>query len=238
LKILITDLVETATITADNPNVNYPAVNLASHFVGKKFKSLSYTDSVKILFDDEVSLDCLYYVYSNAEAMVARFYNSATELLDTLIIDCAGRTRNMKSGAEHFTKIDNVRWIEIDADAPVDEDLYIGKILTGLERSALPAPDFPGYETLAEKKVSQGGQVSEQNVRPLISMSLRFELFELGDYKGTMDETASTGRTFCAVDFTPDTHDKVEPMYATMKIGTPKRDGDLITMTIDFKEAR
>jgi len=226
LKILITDLVETATITADNPNVNYPAVNLASHFVGKKFKSLSYTDSVKILFDDEVSLDCLYYVYSNAEAMVARFYNSATELLDTLIIDCAGRTRNMKSGAEHFTKIDNVRWIEIDADAPVDEDLYIGKILTGLERSALPAPDFPGYETLAEKKVSQGGRV------------WGFELFELGDYKGTMDETAATGRTFCAVDFTPDTHDKVEPMYATMKIGTPKRDGDLITMTIDFKEAR
>lgn len=84
MKVLFTNELKDATITALAPNANYPASNLNHIFAKLKYKGVGYSDTITAMLPDNVTANCFFYTYTNAESMEVRLYSNASALLEPL----------------------------------------------------------------------------------------------------------------------------------------------------------
>jgi len=236
VKVLFDNKVKDATITALAPDANYPASNLAHIFAKVKYKGVGFSDTITCLFEDDRSVDSFWYTYTNATAMEVRLYSSASVLLDTITVDCS-----YDSGAEYFTQIDGVRWIEIDVSCGVSSDIYLGSVALGLAYShPLPVAVFDrAIKDNSGKSESLDGQTAVHYIKPLTAYQLRFAGVLREDYHETISKYESSGRSHIWLDITEEAHDIYKPMYCTSEIGSNiTSSGHRIAFEINYTEAR
>lgn len=236
MRILFANHVIEATVTAETPNVNYPATNITSQFLEKKFKSAGRSDVITVLFPNNKQGNCFFYAFSNVEQMTVNFYSSASILVASKTIDCSNR-----SGSAFFPLLTNVRWLTITAQSPANEDLYIGGVAFG---ESLEFPDplamfIKGAKSLSSKSTSSFGQTAVRVVKPLLTIQADFTDVTRDEYEQIFRrfEEVDTGHLWA--DLTEYNHDRLAPIYATTNgIEREKRDGRYCSFSINFTEAR
>lgn len=237
MKILFDNKMKDATITALAPNANYPASNVGHIFAKVKYKGVGYSDTITCLFDDDISVDSFWYTYTNATAMEVRLYSSASVLLDTITVNCS-----LDSGAEYFTQIDGVRWIEIDVSCGVTEDIYLGAVALGL------AQDFPyplstfdkQLDDRSGKTVSSDGQTSYHYIKPLRAYELSFQKVKRNSvFHGIVNLFEAVGSGHIWVDIAEEGHSVYPPLYCTTDgLSNVSRNDDLVSFKLKILEAR
>ena len=236
MKVLFVNELKNATITALAPNANYPASNLNNVFAKLKYKGVGYSDTIKATLPDNVTANCFFYTYTNAESMEVRVYSNASVLLETVTVNCT-----YNSGAEFFTSHDNVRWIEIDIAAPVSEDVYLGGIAIG-DALTFPCPISNFDKDLSDnsnKTESSDGQVSHGYIKPLESYSLQFTNVKRADYHEIIERFKAVGSGHIWVDITEENHAVYQPLYCVSNmVESPSRDKTMVNFKLKLKEAR
>ena len=236
MKVLVVNELTEATITALAPKANYPASNLNNVFAKLKYKGVGYSDTIKATLPDNVTANCFFYTYTNAESMEVRVYSNESVLLETVTVDCT-----YNSGAEFFTSHDNVRWIEIDIAAPVSEDVYLGGIALG-EALTFPNPLSNFDKELSDnsnKTDSLDGQVSHGYIKPLESYQLQFTNVKRDDYHEIIEQFKKIGTGHIWVDITEDNHAVYQPLYCVSSMAdSPARDKTLVSFKLKITEAR
>lgn len=222
-------------------NTNYPASNLLSPFLYKKYKATTFSDTIRVVLPKNKSVDCFFYGYSNASSMTIRLYDNTSALLLTKTVDCAGNTKILKSGSVYFDKI-TVRIIEIDASCIVTEDLYIGGIAIGEGvYDVLPSATFAkSFSEKSTKSASDYGQVSYQYIPSLLVYTLSYQAVIRDIYHGIIDKFYPVGSGFIWIDITEDNHNVYQPMYCTTDFisSAERTENERITFNIKFLEAR
>ena len=237
MRVIFQNEIKKATITALAPNANYPASNLSHVFLKLKYKGLGFSDTITATLPDNVSASGFMYSYSNAKSMTVRVYSNASELLETLTVDCS-----YSSGSAFFTRHDNVRWIEIDAAAPVSEDLYIGGICLGIAK-IFPEP-INTFDTQlvdnTEPTTSADFQTSSAYIKPGKTFVLSFRDLDRDEvYHPIVEDFEGVGRGQIWVDITEENHDVWQPLYCTTNlIEDPSRDSYKCAFTLKLTEAR
>ena len=236
MKVLFTNELKDATITALTPNANFPASNLNHVFAKLKYKGEGYSDTITATLPDNVTANCFYYTYTNAESMEVRLYSNASVLLETITVDCT-----YSSGAEFFDTHDDVRWIEIDIAAPVSDDVYLGGIAIG-EALDFPLPLATFDKQLVDnssKTESTDGQTSRSYIEPLTVYSMQFTNVKRTDYHEIIELFKAVGIGHLWVDITEDNHSVYQPLYCTSNlVESPTRDKKLVNFKLSIMEAR
>lgn len=229
--------IKNATLSALSPNANYPASNLSHVFLKHKYKSAGFSDTITAEFPDNVSASGFMYGFSNASSMIVRVYSNASVLLETLTVDCSYAT-----GGVYFPQRDNIRWIEIDAAAPVSQDLYIGGIAFGIAK-VFPEP-LNTFDTMlvdnTEITTSADFQTSNSYIKPGKSFSLSFrDLDRDTTYHDIVADFEEVGRGNIWVDITEENHDVWQPLYCSHNlIEDTTRDSYKVSFTLTLTEAR
>lgn len=235
MKVLFTNHILDATIAADTPNTNYPASNIQSQFLEKKFKSAGRSDVITITLPDTASGNCFWYGYSNVDYMQVAFYSSSSMLVGSQTLNCT-----YSSGSIFFTSLPNVRTIVVTAQSPANEDLYIGGLGFGTAfdfpyPSASFAREIFSNET---KETSDYGQTSVRYIKPLDRYSLQFLGVQRSEYHDIISAFKDIGSGHLWLDISEDNHAAYQPLYCTSKmIESPSRD-ETISFKITFTEAR
>lgn len=236
MKVLKTNEVKNATISALTPNPNFPASNLSHVFAKLKYKGEGYSDTITVMFPDNVKASGFFYTFSNASSITVRLYSNASDLLDTVTVDCT-----YQSGAEYFDEYDNVRWIEIDIASPVAEDVYLGGIAFG-EVINFPLPLISFGKSLKDnssKTESSDGQTSYHYIKPLLSYVLPFSHVVREEYHELVEFFEEVGGGHIWVDITEEDHSVYQPLYCTSNlIEFSGREEFYITFKITLMEAR
>ena len=236
MKVLFVNELKEATITALAPNANYPASNLNNVFAKLKYKGVGYSDTITATLPDNVTANCFFYTYTNAESMEVRVYSNASVLLETVTVDCT-----YNSGAEFFTSHDNVRWIEIDIAAPVSEDVYMGGIAIG-NALTFPCPLSNFDKELsdnASKTESTDGQTAIVYIEPLTNYSLQFTNVKRTDYHEIIERFKTVGAGHIWVDITEDNHAVYQPLYCVSSMAeSPSREKSQVNFKLKLTEAR
>lgn len=236
MKVIFRNEIKNATITALAPNANYPASNLSHVFAKLKYKGVGYSDTITATFPDNVSASGFAFTYSNAESMNVKLFSNESVLLDTITVDCT-----YESGAEYFDQFDNVRWIEIEAAAPVSEDLYIGGIALGVAVDfPLPSSTFDkALKDNSNKSESADGQTAHGYIKPLLEYSLNFTNVKRSDYQELIDSFISVGSGHIWVDITEENHAVYQPLYCTSNMmESPARERTNVNFKLKLTEAR
>jgi hypothetical protein len=237
MRILTDKLARTATITSEGENVSYPASNLAHPYATVKYKARSYLDLITFMFPAPVSVDCIFFTYSNAEDMEIRLYKSDSSLLRTVTVDCTN-----DSGATYFDKTDLVRWIEVEASTSVSNDLRIGSIEFGVAKQFYyPLADFvPELISQSTREESDGGQVSFQYIEPRIIYKLKYTNVAKEDYiLSTLETFRTIDRGYLWADVTEENHTLYKPIYCVSNLlEGGERKNDRISFNITLTEAR
>ena len=236
MKILFTNEIKDATLTALDQNENYPASNLSSVFAKLKYKGAGYSDTITATFDDNVSANSFFYTFTNASSMELRLYSNASALLDTITVDCT-----YDSGAEYFADYTNVRRIEIDIASPVAEDVYLGGIALGMA-DTFPFPLAKFDNDLIDnssKTSSADGQTSYLHIKPLTSYSLQFTNVKRTEYHTLIEKFEKVGGGHIWADITEDNHAVYRPMYCTTGLmESPTREKSQVNFKMTLTEAR
>ena len=156
MKILFNNLVLSATVTALTADANYPATNIQSPFLRKRFQSTNATDMLTITFSALTSINSIFYGYTNASTVTARLYNSGG-----LIITYTGISPSK------FFADTSVTYVEIDLIASATA--YMGGVGIGKSETLDPPESF-WEETFDDRSIvseSQTGQVLQEYVEPL-----------------------------------------------------------------------
>lgn len=235
MKILFDNKVLSATITALGENANFPALNMKSQFLRLKYKGVGYSDTITVMFPRNISANCFFAGYTNAESMTVQIYSNTSVLLRTLNVVCGDDTL-----AEYFPDTDNVRWLVITAASAVTEDLYIGGLGFGMAHSCfLPIANFDkAMVSGSAQSSSSSGQVSTMYVEPRVQYKLDFA----GSYRETYHElydkfqAVDTGHIW--LDITDENHSVYRPIYCTTSaLQNPARD-HRVSYSITATEAR
>lgn len=236
MKVLFSNRLKESAITGLYQNDNYPVENLYHMFLYKKYKSTTYVDTITITFDDNETIDAIFYGYSNVSAMEVKLYNSVNTLLATKTIDCT-----YSSGSLFFTAIPLVRKAIVAVSCPVTEDLYIGGMAFG-QAVTFPDPIASFAKNPldnSEKEISTAGQVSYIYTKPLVRYSLSFTGLERDDYNASIfNNFLLVGKGNIWVDITEDNHIAYQPLYCTSEmVESPERNND-ISFKVNLLEAR
>ena len=234
MRALFDNKVLDATLSSLYGNVDFPASNIKSPFLNMKFKSMGINDTVRALFPANITADCFFYGYTNAESMTVRIYSHESVLLDTISVDCTYQT-----GSAFFTKRSGIRWIDVEATSPATEDLYIGGFAFG-ESVLFPDPIATFEKDVNDKSnldSNDAGQVSYQYIRPLLQYRLNFKYTEIDHGEDIFNKYLEIGGGLKWIDITENNHERYRPIYCTTEMNKPTRD-----RTVDFsmyiKEAR
>lgn len=236
MKVLFLNELKDATITALAPNANYPASNLNHVFAKLKYKGVGYSDTITATLTDNVTANCFFYTYTNAESMTVRVYSGSSVLLETLTVDCS-----YSSGAEFFDSHTDVRWIEIDVASSVAEDVYLGGIAIG-DALDFPLPNATFDKQLddnSNKTESTDGQVSHAYIEPLTGYSLQFTNVNRSDYHEIIERFKTVGAGHIWVDITEENHAVYQPLYCTSNlVESPAREKKQVNFKLSLTEAR
>ena len=235
MKVLFDKIARYATITSEQEDVNYPAVNLAHQYATVYYKSTSFDDVITMMFDDQRPVNSIFFTYSNASSMTVKLYQWDGVLLDTITVDCSHA-----SGSAYFDE-QLVRWAVIKASAPVTEDLRIGSIEFGVARDfPLPTANFvPVYESKSTMEESDQGQVSFQYIEPRKKYVTKYQGVVKETYLEVLEMFKPVDRGHIWVDITEEDHNVYLPLYCvTNLIENGERIEDRVSFTLTITEAK
>ena len=261
MRILNTNLLATATLSAGGTSVNYPLANLLSPFLKEKFQQiisypmLVYSGSPviyegEVAFDvsDEASaltltwdevhdIDTFMCGYTNAKYIELRLYDSgATLLYSTQFSDA-------EMGVV-FPAVSGVRSAKVLLAADGVNPLmmvYLGSLGIGVSYVA-PHPVNDWTHDLVDNSFGQqtiDGQVLGQYIEPLRSHVYNFATASFPIFQSMQAIVKSVGK-YTPIWFTPfeQVMATVPPMYAIMSMSSPKKADNKYSWTLTFTEAR
>jgi len=235
MRILFTDEVLEATITAGDENPNYPASNIGHRFVRLRYQANGTSDTITITLAAAKSINCIFYGFHNLSSLEFRLYDAGDTLLKTVTVSSPETY-----GSEYFTAVDSVAYLELDV---VSADVaYLGKVSCGGYYQAKdPGADWD--EPVTDNSVvteSPSGQTLSTLVEPLegfsctvhdLSRAQWLELWEL--YKAV-----GVGATMWLDAFEND-HDFKLPLYCKMDQPPDRSKSDKnFDVALSWREAR
>jgi len=180
MKILFTNLLDTATLSAGGTSVNYPLANLKHPFLKKKFQqtvaisggSISDADALTLTWTTDQVIDFVAVGFTNAKTLTLKLYNSANTLISSQVFTYPALGKS-------FPAISGVRKVKLlmhngTSDNPMT--LYLGSLGIGLGY-AMPNPRYDWENGLKDNSfgvTTIDGQVSGQYVEPLRSLRFSF----------------------------------------------------------------
>lgn len=257
-----------ATISSDNESVSYPASALKSVFLHEKYQAIGNSDTISIVFDGTVSVNCIFFGYTNMSSMTVHLWDSSNTELESIQFGADGSVMQYYGyGLSNFygyddqlygyyarkgtTVYDPIAWymtqtydvakITIDI---VSEDsyVYLGGFATG-KCIDMGNPSDGWTDDFDDKSIvseSDAGQVLQDYVTPL-----RVYKFTLdGKSRKEAKEAELLYRTYGVgvhlwCDLFPENHEFMIPIYCTLTDSmTPKKDGNNWKYDIEIKEAR
>lgn len=235
MRILFTDIVPDATITATEENANYPASNIAHVFLRKRYQCLVAADTLTLSLPSDRSLSMFAWGFHNMTGFEFRLYDVSDSLLHTETVSSPDAY-----GAVYFTQVDLVRKIEIDIAGPAN--CYLGKVSGGVHYQA---PGFQMTEPMTDKSVvseSGGGQTLSSKITPFLGYSITFHSRQRANWLAFRElyRGVGIGETIW-VDAYPDDHTRAEPLYCAFIDPPPmptEETEDSFSWTANFREAR
>lgn len=233
MKILFTNLIDSATITSTFGSLNYPPENLQDKIVKKRFQSTLDADTIRIDFSDTVSLDCFYYAFTNATLIQVFFLTGSDTIVHSIVIDDP-----QYIGAYHFDAID-VDFIEIYLTGPLG--VYLGSVGSGLEID-FPDPVNRWPEPMEDNSLvaeSLSGETLNDYIKPLRVYNWVFPEIRREDlnYYRAFYNNLGLGNPVFMDPFYVD-HEFIEPIYAKLtKAFTPNKVERMYDFNLDIKES-
>lgn len=261
MRLLNTNLLLTATLSAGGTSFNYPLSNLLSPFLKEKFQQMitypmlvysgdpviyegevafevsDETSALTLAWTTDQSIDTFLCGYSNAKYIELRLYDSDSTLL------YSSQFSNEKMGVV-FPVVTGVRSAKVlmaaDGDAPL-MTVYLGGLGIGLSY-ATPDPINDWEVGLVDNSFGEqtlDGQVLGQYIEPL-----RVEIYNLLTNSFTVmkeiQAIAKSAGKYAPIWVAPFEYwmDKVQPMYALIEMSTPKKTDNEYMFSLTFTEAR
>lgn len=236
MKILFDNKVVGSTITSLNENANYPAENLSDEMLWKRYQAIRDTDTITILFDLSLSIDCFFYSYNNVSTMVVKFYDIYDTLLYTETISTV-----YDSDAIYFTEVEDVSYIKIDVTTSYT-NAYCGGMAFGLSE------DFGNVFSVWEDIPIDNSIVNDSDsFQSLQNYTEPADGYNFSFYDLTNDEklyfqdlykSKGIGGKIWADPF-EDNHDYMTPLYATIRsVIAPIKNGRRFNISLKIREAR
>lgn len=253
MRILFDNLLSSATLSARGTvSVNYPLANLTHPFLVKRFQQIvsgetvydpedpwgdGLTDDVTLTWTTDQTIDTIILGYTNCVNFTLKLFSSAGVLLDTQTFTSAemGKT---------FSPVSQVRYVKLkmdDGTAVYPMTVYLGGLGIGTS-FAMPDPvaDWePGFEDNSFGQSTIDGQVLGQYVEPLKVYSFNFFSESFAEYKAIEALLADAGKlTPLFIAPTEEDMTFIPPLYATVQLSSPRKEGRLFTFSLAIKEAR
>lgn len=245
MKVLFTNLLDTATLTAGGTSVNYPLTNLQHPFLKKKFQqtvaisggSMSDADALTLTWTADKTIDFIAVGYTNAATLTLKLYDSSDTLIDT-------QTFTNAELGKSFAAVAGVRKVKLlmhDGSTDNPMTLYLGGLGIG-QGYVMPDPFAewePGMLDNSFGDTTIDGQVSGQYVEPLRSLLFLFEVEEKETFDEIYNLIAALGK-FTPVWIAPFENNLAyeKALYATLEFKAGRRSRRSFPFTITFQEAR
>jgi len=241
MRILFSNLLSTATLSAGGTSVNYPLANLQHVFLKRKFQqliaSVSDANALTLTWASDQTIDTILVGYTNGKTFTLKLYNTADTLLSTVSFTDT-------TYGSVFTAISGVRKAKLliddnSGDSPMT--VYLGGLGIGLSYQ-MPDPDAewdPGMVDNSFGEVTIDGQVSAQYIEPLRTLKYAFEVYEKEDFDEIYSLVAGAGRltpVWVAPFENALTFEK--PIYATCDFEPGQRKPRSYPFTLTLQEAR
>jgi hypothetical protein len=262
MRILNTNLLDTATLSAGGTSVNYPLANLKHVFLKKKFQQIidypdvtysgtpiTYTGEVVFDISDETSaltltwdtdqtIDTVMLGYTNAKQIELRLYDSASALL------YSSQFTDDELGAV-FAAVAGVRSAKVlmaaDGDAAL-MTVYLGGLGIGLSY-VMPDPVNDWQHGLVDNSFgvqTLDGQVLGQYIEPLRSHVYNFMTNSFAIFNEVKAIVKAAGK------YTPlwiapfeNSFATVKPLYATINgMESIAKNDNVYSFSLTFQEAR
>ncbi len=224
------------TIASDDGSPNYPAQNLVSPFLEKRFQSTVLADRVVFDFDyTPYTVNCFFYAFHTMSEIVFELYSGGALVYTQTIA-----APEANSGAVHFAPVvmDELRVIVAAAGAP----LYLGGVGFG-ESYVMPDPLADWPEDISDASVADGspmGQDVQEYVDPLDVLTYNFSNVERTVAETIKDifKAVGVGGHFW-IDPTERNHAFQRPLYVTLlEPVAPVKSGLRYSFTLKCREAR
>jgi hypothetical protein len=226
MKILFSNLVHDAVISATSTDSNYPVGNLKSSFLRKRWQSTANSDTIVVTLASPESVSSLFIGYTNSTLPITvRLYNGLTLLQTTSITDSL-----------HFN---SVLLDKIELDLSASSPVYLGGIGFGVAYDIDPPESF-WEETFDDRSIvseSQSGQVLQEYVEPLKIYDFNIPTLDRTEARAIEAQYRLTGAGYL-VWLDPMTDD-LEPMYCRLTDPvTVNKNKRQYAAKLTFKEAR
>jgi len=261
MRILSTNLLATATLSAGGTSVNYPLSNLLSPFLKEKFQQIIdypelvydgdpviYEGEVAFDIDDEASaltltwdadqvIDTFMVGYTNAKYIELRLYDSGATLL------YSSQFSDAEMGVV-FPAISGIRSAKVLLAADGVNPLmmvYLGSLGIGVSY-VTPHPINDWQHGLVDNSFGEqtiDGQVLGQYIEPLRAHVYNFVTPSFTVFQAMQAIAKSVGK-YTPIWFTPfeQVMASVPPMYAIMEMSSVKKSDNQYSWTLTFTEAR
>lgn len=249
MKILVTNLLDTATLTAGGTSVNYPLANLNHPFLKKKFQqtvaisggSMSDADALTLAWTTDQIIDMIAVGYTNAETLTLKLYDSADTLLDTQVFTAP----SLGASFAAVTGVRKAKLLMHDGSTDNPMTLYLGGLGIG-QGYTMPDPVFDWRNDLTDNsfgEITVDGQVSGQYVEPLRTLRFSFVTNDRTVFLYILSLVKDFGKyvPLWLLPFTGTALATVPALYATIPNGIENQGRDAqyrYTFTLTFQEAR
>lgn len=249
MKLLIKDRARLSTVSAVSANPNYPAENLKSKFLKKRFQSSAASDTITFDAGSNVLMDCLFYGWTNADSITITLKNAAMSTLYTVTRAIVREASDPFTSYEvqydntdsfFFTEV-SVRYVIVDISTS-EPDVFMGGIGFGVMNELQDVSSgwkrsFDDNSSIVE---SVGGQITQNYVRPiaLFEFDVPTLTVDMWNYWQRLYLDIAKGNTIWA-DFFDRDHDYQKPVFCSMiNPVSPGKTGIRYSIKFNFKEAR
>ena len=268
MKILFNDLIHDATISSLNGSESYSVQNLASRYLRKRYQATGNSDTITLTYASDVTIDSLFWGYTNLTTMLVKFYNSDDELIELVYFENGNvghyygyPDQNLYGYGEgdyygyydrlsdhvydpvswHFPEAVTFRYVEFEI-VSTESPLILGAIGLGIsETMPNPLEEWPeSWDDRSKVSYSEAGQSQAQYVEPMRVYDFDFD----GISRERMNELREVYKTYGIgaiiwFDPTEANHEFITPMYAVLDSwGDNKKRGKSYGYSLTIKEAR
>lgn len=238
MRVLFVDHARGATISSDNETASYPASNIADVFLDTLYISTLMYDTVTVLFDEDKSINSLFFAGCNATSLDIEVRDVSDVVLYSATV-AIGRELE----THYFTQVDGARKVIISGDVTgYASNIKIKGFGCGVADRFLDVTSqlTPSVQNDTSFTRSRTGQVL-RNASPTFR-GFAFTLPAMGttDYKALSEKLKTLGIHWPTYwDIAEDTDDFEDPMYAEIPdVWSVVRNGRDWTVTIPVLECR
>lgn len=268
MKILFKDIIHQATITSINGSESYSVQNLASRYLRKRYQATGTADTITLAYDEDVTIDSLFWGYTNIETMLVKFYDDMDNLVE-LVYFSGGNVGHYYGYPDanlygydpdnyygyydrlsdhvydpvswHFVEPVTFRRVEFELTS-VTDPIVMGAIGLGMAET-MPNPNerWPeSWDDRSKLSYSEAGQSQAQYVEPMRIYEFDFDGIDRARMNELRELYAQYGRgAIIWFDPTEDNHEFITPMYAVLdNWGDNKKNGKSYGYSLRIKEAR